>query len=149
MESQFHLCGRAGSRLYPHPQTPVSCYMELIVSPGVRAWALVVWTLRFPSSEGVLASQRADSSSNPSSLTANSSPGTGVSSRMPNAHLKNSSQPCPGRWGGLALVNLLLSAPENLFHAMPGISGNRACRGNWEVRVAMPFCLFVLLYFFS
>lgn len=36
----FHLCRRAGSRLYPTSQTPVSCYMELTVrlGSGHRHW---------------------------------------------------------------------------------------------------------------
>lgn len=71
--------------------------------------------------------------------------GTGVSSRLTHAHLKISSQPCPGRWGGLALVYLLSSAPENLLQA----------RYMWKQSLQGPLgtwgCyafLLVLFYFF-
>lgn len=92
---------------------------------------------------GVSTSQRADSSSNTSSVTANSSTGTGVSSRLPNAHLKNS----PALEGGEGWLVLTYHHLHLKTCSKPGISGNRACRGHWEVRVAMPFCLFCLIFF--
>ena len=141
MEPQFHPCRRAGSRLYPTSLDPGQLIMRL--GSGHGCW----WSgLRgFPYSEGVSASQRADSSSNPSSVTANSSTGTGVSRRLPNTHLKNSSQPCPGRWGGLALVNLLSSAPENLLQAR--YIWKQSLQGHWDLRIAMPFYLFCCIFF--
>lgn len=113
----FRLCRRAGSRLYPTSQTPVSCYMELTVrlGSGRRRWWSGLRGVRIPRVCGIIES-RFKFKPQLCHCKLFCWAGAGVSSRFTDAHLKISSQPCLGRWGRLAL-GYILSVPENLLQA--------------------------------
>lgn len=112
----FRLCRRAGSRLYPISQTPVNCYMELTVRLGsAGTGGLDLEVSIFRGCVGIIES-RFKFKPQLRHCKLFCWAGAGVSSRLTNAHLKSSSQSCPGWWGRLALV-YVLSVPENLLQA--------------------------------